>query len=77
MNNIVSNNVDNILNESEENINLGINGTVNSQKDALKEKSEIILEESFPISGSPYYGFDPNGQTLFIRNVPKNCSKKE
>ena len=39
----------------------------------LDTKSEIFLDEDYVITGLPYFGFDPNCMTLFIRNIPKNC----
>lgn len=50
--------------------------------DTLKEKnmlysSELSLETEFDVACPPYFGFDSNHQTLFIKNVPKNCAKHE
>ena len=27
------------------------------------------------LSGSPYYGFDPNSLTLFLKTIPTNVSR--
>ena len=39
--------------------------------------NEIELKQSFNIVGAPYFGFDPNQKTLFIRRIPKNISREE
>ena len=36
---------------------------------------EIILEDNVDIFGEPYFGFDPNCMTLFIKSVPKHISR--
>lgn len=36
---------------------------------------EISLDDTCDIMGEPYFGFDPNCMTLFIKSVPKNISR--
>ena len=38
---------------------------------------DLTLKDDLDITASPYYGFDSNQQTLFIKNLPKNCPRKE
>lgn len=36
---------------------------------------EINLDDNIDICNEPYFGFDPNCMTLFIKSVPKNISR--
>lgn len=36
---------------------------------------EILIDDNVDIMGEPYFGFDPNCMTLFIKSVPKNISR--
>eukprot|EP01017_Pseudomicrothorax_dubius_P008839 TRINITY_DN12928_c0_g1_i4.p1 TRINITY_DN12928_c0_g1~~TRINITY_DN12928_c0_g1_i4.p1 ORF type:complete len:578 (-),score=139.92 TRINITY_DN12928_c0_g1_i4:135-1868(-) len=36
---------------------------------------ELYLKEGIDVTKAPYYGFDPNSMTLFIRTIPKNISR--
>lgn len=54
----------------------------NDHIESLKTKnmlysSELTLDAEFNVACAPYFGFDSNHQTLFIKNIPKNCSKVE
>ena len=37
------------------------NNENSNAENPLKDKTEIILEEKFKVTGAPYFGFDPNG----------------
>jgi len=39
--------------------------------------SELILEQDFSVIGSPYFGFDPDCLTLFIKSVPRDCPRED
>lgn len=55
----------------------------NNQEDAFpggsrnKFHKEITLDDNVDIFGEPYFGFDPNCMTLFIKSVPKHISRWE
>lgn len=38
--------------------------------------TEINLSEGYDITNAPYFGFDSNHQTLFIKSVPKDCPRR-
>lgn len=39
--------------------------------------SEINLNDDIEIIDSPYFGFDSNAQTLFIKSIPRDCARRE
>lgn len=39
--------------------------------------SEINLNDDFEIVSDPLFGFDSNAQTLFIKAISRNCSRRE
>jgi len=53
------------------------NGEENNQVGNTRNNfhKEINLDDNVDILGEPYFGFDPNCMTLFIKSVPKNISR--
>ena len=45
-------------------------------QDASLYSMEINLDNELDITEEPFYGFDSNYQTLFIKSVPKDCPRK-
>ena len=39
--------------------------------------SEINLNDDYEIVSDPLFGFDSNAQTLFIKSISRNCSRRE
>ena len=39
--------------------------------------SDLIIPGSFQVLSSPYFGFDPDCQTLFIKSVPRDCPRED
>jgi len=37
--------------------------------------TEVRLDASLDITGAPFFGFDPNSQTLFVKSIPKMISR--
>jgi len=37
--------------------------------------TEVRLDASIDVTGAPFFGFDPNSQTLFVKSIPKMISR--
>lgn len=47
------------------------------EKDDNLYNNEFNLEEGYDITEAPFFGFDSNHQTLFIKMVPKECARRD
>lgn len=39
--------------------------------------SDINLNDEIEIINAPFFGFDSNAQTLFIKSIPRDCARRE